>query len=124
MSKVLVTESSLQSIATAIRVKKGVQTTYKPSQMATAIASIETPNLEPLTANANGTYTPSSGKNGFSGATVNVPNSYSQSDEGKVVSNGALVAQNSATKTANGTYDTTTNNEIVVAIPSYDGVSF
>ena len=118
MSKVLVTESNLESIATAIRTKKGVQTTYKPSQMAAAIESIETPNLEPLTANANGTYTPSSGKNGFSGATVNVPNSYNQSDEGKVVSGGALVAQTARASeiTSNGTYDTTENNSVTVNV--------
>lgn len=45
-----------------------------------------------------------------------VPNRYGASDEGKVVSSGALVAQTSVTKTANGTYDTTTNNEVVVDV--------
>lgn len=45
-----------------------------------------------------------------------VPNRYGASDEGKVVSSGALVAQTSTTKTANGTYDTTTNNEVVVNV--------
>lgn len=45
-----------------------------------------------------------------------VPNRYGASDEGKVVSSGALVAQTSVTKTANGTYDTTTNNEVVVNV--------
>lgn len=47
---------------------------------------------------------------------VNVPNSYSASDEGKVVQSGALVSQSSATYTENGTYDTTTNNEVVVDV--------
>lgn len=54
-------------------------------------------------------------------ADVNVPNSYSLADEGKVVSNGELVAQTSTTKTANGTYDTTENNEVVVNVPQPSG---
>ena len=53
---------------------------------------------------------------GYSEVTVNVPNSYVAEDEGKVVSNNTLITQTSATKTANGTYDTTTNNEIVVNV--------
>ena len=56
--------------------------------------------------------------------TVAVPNSYSESDEGKVVSNGALVAQGTQTYTDNGTYNTTLISSVVVAIPSASGVSF
>lgn len=52
---------------------------------------------------------------------TNVPNSYAAGDEGKVVSNGALVAQTSVTKTANGTYDTTTNNSVTVNVPQPSG---
>lgn len=37
-------------------------------------------------------------------------------DNGKVVVNGELTAQTSTTKTANGTYNTTTNNEVVVDV--------
>ena len=51
-------------------------------------------------------------------AIVAVPNSYSQSDEGKVVSSGALCSQTSQTITQNGTYDTTLKNEIVVDVAS------
>ena len=40
MTKVLLTESHLDDIADAIRAKLGVQTTYKPGQMAAAIGSI------------------------------------------------------------------------------------
>lgn len=72
--------------------------------------------IEPLSATQNGTYTPSSGVDGYSPVTVNVPNSYEAGDEGKVVSNGALVAQGSQTITENGTYDTTLNNEVVVNV--------
>ena len=52
---------------------------------------------------------------------ANVPNSYAAADEGKVVSNGALVSQTSVTKTANGTYDTTENNQVVVNVPGPSG---
>lgn len=55
---------------------------------------------------------------GRSKVTVNVPNSYSTSDNGKVVSNRALVSQTSKNITANGTYDTTTNNQVVVNVPN------
>lgn len=119
MSKVLVEESNLTAIASAIRTKLGVQTTYKPGQMATAIQSIAPqPSLETKSIVANGTYTPASGKDGFSEVTVNVPNSYAAGDEGKVVSNGALVAQTARASeiTANGTYDTTGNNSVTVNV--------
>ena len=41
---------------------------------------------------------------------------YSAGDEGKVVSNGALVAQSSQNITQNGTYDTTLKNQVVVSV--------
>lgn len=50
---------------------------------------------------------------------VSVPNTYTASDEGKVVSSGALVSQTSRTVSDNGTYDTTTNNQIVVNNEDY-----
>lgn len=119
MAQVIVTESSLENIAGAIRAKLGTQATYKPAQMAGAIAQIHgDPVLEALNVNANGTYTPSSGKDGFSQAVVNVPNSYSSGDEGKVVSGGALVAQSSQSITQNGTYDTTLKNQAIVSVPN------
>lgn len=58
---------------------------------------------------------------GYANASVNVPNSYSQSDEGKVVSNGALVSQTSDTVTANDTYDTTLIDELTVSVPTGGG---
>lgn len=54
---------------------------------------------------------------GYAAVNVNVPNSYSASDEGKVVDNGALVSQTALTVNANGTYDTTKNNSVVVNVP-------
>lgn len=68
-----INESTLTAIADAIRNKLNNETEYKPSEMATAIDAIETPNLETKTITANGTYTPSSGKNGFSEVIVAIP---------------------------------------------------
>ena len=53
---------------------------------------------------------------GYASASVNVPNSYSAGDEGKVVSNGALVAQSSDSVTQNGTVDTTLINSLTVNV--------
>ena len=55
---------------------------------------------------------------GYAAVNVNVPNSYSAGDEGKVVDNGALVAQTAhadvTPATSDQTIDTTTNNSIKV----------
>lgn len=56
----------------------------------------------------------------YAEADVAVPNTYGVSDEGKVVDNGALVSQTSKNINADGTYDTTKNNEVVVAVPQPD----
>ena len=53
---------------------------------------------------------------GYASASVSVPNSYSAGDEGKVVSNGALVAQSSDTVTENDTYDTTLIDSLTVNV--------
>lgn len=47
-----------------------------------------------------------------------IPNSYAAGDEGKVVSNGALVAQTARATdiTENGTFDTTENNSVTVNV--------
>ena len=52
----------------------------------------------------------------YASVSVSVPNSYSASDEGKVVDNGALVSQTSDTVTANDTYDTTLINSLTVNV--------
>mgnify|MGYP006923291002 CR=1 FL=1 len=75
MAKVTVTESSLENIADAIRAKLGVQTEYKPGEMAAAIQSIPTGGsavLEHLSVTENGTYTPGAGVDGFDQVTVSV----------------------------------------------------
>lgn len=60
---------------------------------------------------------------GYASANVAVPNSYSASDEGKVVSSGALVSQTSDTVTANDTYDTTLINSLTVNVSGGGGTS-
>ena len=146
MADVIIDNSNLYDIADSIRAKLGVQTTYKPSQMADAIDSISGGGITPtgeIEITANGTYdvtqyasaevdVPQSGitpigtisitQNGttdvtnYASASVSVPNSYSASDEGKVVSNGTLVSQTSDTVTENGTIDTTLINSLIVAV--------
>ena len=75
-----------------------------------------------LTAVANairsrgGTSAPLEWDNGFVSAIGAIGNAYSAGDEGKVVENGALVAQTSLDINENGTYDTTKNNEVVVNV--------
>ena len=54
--------------------------------------------------------------------TVNVPNTYTSGDEGKVVSNGALVSQTSDTVTQNGTVDTTLINSLTVNVSGGGGI--
>lgn len=71
--------------------------------------------VESLSVTENGTTTAPSGK-AYSPVVVSVPNSYTVSDEGKVVSNGALVAQTAMTATQNGTVDTTLNNSVTVNV--------
>lgn len=72
---------------------------------------------------ANGTYNASADSaDGYKKVVVDVPNTYAAGDEGKVVSNGALVAQGSASYTSNGTYDTTLVNEVEVDVPA--GISW
>lgn len=67
--------------------------------------------------NTNGTTTENVTNYASVQIAVAVPNSYSSSDEGKVVSNGALVSQTSDTVTANGTVDTTLIDSLAVNVP-------
>jgi hypothetical protein len=122
MSLVSVTESSLENIAAAIRNKKGGTDTYTPGQMAGAINGIHTADevvLVQKSITENGTYNPAGDSaDGYSGVSVDVENSYTTEDNGKVVSNQQLVAQTSKQITQNGTHDTTTNNSVSVAVPN------
>ena len=124
MAEGRIKSTELSAIAAAIRSKNGESTIYKPGEMAQAILDIPTGSsavIESKNITANGTYTAPTGVDGYNPVTVNVPNSYAAGDEGKVVSNGALVAQTGRTITANGTYDTTTNNSVVVDVEGGGG---
>lgn len=70
---------------------------------------------------SNGTTTEDVTNYASAQITANVPNSYSASDEGKVVSNGALVSQTSDTVTTNGTVDTTLINSLTVNVSAGSG---
>lgn len=79
--------------------------------------STPAPVLIDKTITANGEYDPADdGADGYRSVTANVANSYSASDEGKVVSNGALVSQSSDTATQNGEYDTTLIDSFTVDV--------
>lgn len=109
MSQALITEQYLTNIADAIRDKLEVQTEYLPSQMAGAIETMHgILKTETLSTTANGTFTPSAGKDGFSEVTVAVP------------AGGNLISK---TITANGTYHSSDDNadgydEVVVNVLS------
>lgn len=70
---------------------------------------------------ANGTTTEDVTSYASASITANVPNSYTASEEGKVVSNGSLVSQSSATYTANGAYDTTLVDDVTVDVQGGGG---
>ena len=71
---------------------------------------------------SNGTYNASSDSaDGYNPVNVSVPNSYSAGDEGKVVSNGALVSQTAATYTVNSVYDTTLIDTVTVNVSGGGG---
>lgn len=75
--------------------------------------------VEPLTVTSNGTQTAPSGK-AYSPVTVNVPNSYTDSDIGKVVgmanATKQLLAQSDFVALSNGEYDTTFNKSVTVNV--------
>lgn len=69
------------------------------------------------TINQNGIYNAEDDwLEGYSSVNVDVQNSYTSSDEGKVVNNGTLVSQTSDTVTQNGTVDTTLINSLLVNV--------
>ena len=118
MAEYIIQDSTLTGIADAIRAKTGGSAAMTPAQMATEIGSISggsSITVEPLTVTQNGTTTAPSGK-AYSPVTVNVPNSYTNSDEGKVVSGGSLVDQTFLLIEHGGTHDTTTVNNVFVDI--------
>ena len=123
MANVLIDENTMSDIADAIRAKLNAEDTYLPSEMADAIGDISGGGITPTGTKeitSNGT---SIDVTQYAYADVAVPNTYSAGDEGKVVSNGALVAQTSDTVTTNDTYDTTLINSLTVNVSGGGGSS-
>lgn len=112
MSKKLYEENHIQALASAIRQKNGLSSQYKVSQMASAVLAI-TPNLESLIASSNGSYTPGTGKDGFSSVVVSVPTSINLQSK-SVSSNGTVVPDEG--------YDGL--SQVVVSVPQGGGGTF
>ena len=106
------------AIASDIAVGK---TAYVDGSKITGTATPPT-GTKQISITSNGTYTEDVASYASAEIEVDVANSYSASDEGKVVDNGSLVSQTSATYTENDTYDTTTVNSVTVNV-SGGGIS-
>ena len=113
------------SRAAAITENGAFDTTYNNSVTVNVPPTV--PNLQSKSAAQNGTVTPDTGYDGLSQVSVNVPNSYSAQDEGKVVKDGALVRQDyNLPITQNGTFNTMYYDSVVVnvdasgALANYD----
>lgn len=90
--------------------KSGTAVNVSASELVSGTKSISTNGTEDVT--------------NYASVSVAVPNSYSASDEGKVVNNGALVSQTSDTVTANDTYDTTLINSLTVNVSGGSSIDF
>lgn len=116
-----VSSTDLTAIASKIRTKGGTSAQLEfPTGFENAIDAIPT-GVNPtgtttINVSANGTTTHDVTNYASAQVVANVPNTYAAGDEGKVVSNGALVSQTSDTVTANDTYDTTLINSLTVNV--------
>lgn len=95
-------------------------TTYASANVSVPASAVDT-GTKSISISSNGTTTHDVVGYASVSVTANVPNSYSTSDEGKVVSSGALVSQTSDTVTANDTYDTTLINSLTVNVSGGGG---
>ena len=93
MAKKLYEEEDIREIACAIREKCGDETAkYKCCDMGDAIRALSASGsgeavIEPLTITTNGTYTASTGVDGYSPITVNVPNERNKMIEAAIICN-------------------------------------
>lgn len=92
---------------------------YKKVEVSVPASAVDT-GTKSITSNGNGQDVV-----GYASIDVDVPNSYSAGDEGKVVSDGALVSQGSDTVTSNGTVDTTLIGSLTVNVSgiSWDAIA-
>lgn len=132
MTLMLTDSSNYEDIADAIRSKNGESGEYLPGEMAAAISELpgreRTVVLAAKRVTENGQYAASDDSvDGYYALNVSVTSTYGDEDIGKVVGDGGLVEQTSRTVEHNGTYDTTTNNQVTVSIdypPSEDVGAF
>lgn len=129
MSYFIVSSDELNDIADAIRAKGETSDPLEfPGGFTDAIDAIQGGGSVPtgtkqISIGSNGTTTENVESYASAEIIVSVPNTYTQSDEGKVVSNGALVSQGSDTVTENGTVDTTLISSLLVSVSGGGGQS-
>lgn len=82
------------------------------------VIQIQPTGTKEVTYTANGEYSEDIAAFGDIGVTVDVPNTYTAEDEGKVVDGGALISQTQKNIGANGTHDTTVNDVVEVDVPN------
>lgn len=116
MAKKLYEEEDIREIACAIREKCGDETAkYKCCDMPAAIRNLtigSDPVIEPLTITTNGTYTASTGVDGYSPITVNVVDSGDASMEDALVSGAVTEYTNNRVKS------------VAASIFSYTGLTY
>lgn len=116
----VVSGGSLSGQTSRTVTQNGTFDTTRNNQVTVNVSNDTT--LVSKTITANGTYDPADDDaDGFNSVSVAVPGGFDDVDEGKVVLNGALVPQTRRTVTANGTYNTINNNEVVVNVSGEDG---
>ena len=76
-------------------------------------------NIATAIRNKGGTVASGDGLEDYASDIADIPNTYAEGDEGKVVSSGALVAQSSSSTSSNGTVDTTLINSLAISVPTY-----
>lgn len=128
-----VLDAAMRYTANRIRAKTGGSenlpfdmSAENPKGFGDAVDNIQTggtpTGTKQITITENGTTTEDVTNYAGAEIRVNVPNTYAAADEGKVVSNGALVSQTSDTVTANDTYDTTLINSLTVIVSGGGGI--
>lgn len=114
----VVDDGALVSQGSVEYTANGTYDTTLISSVEVSVSGGEPTGTKEISITSNGTTTENVASYAYAEITANVPNTYAAADEGKVVDDGALVAQTSVTKTTNGTYDTTLNNEVTINVPT------
>lgn len=114
----VVVNGRLQDQTTRTIVANGTYDTTTNDEVQVNVSGSGNVTLVEKSVTDNGTYLPSGDSaDGYSKVTVNVP-TVSAADNGKAVSGGRLVEQTTKSISANGTYNTTLNNSVIVNVPN------